>query len=70
MAKGHAYTNLMLAFSIVVVLGGIVYLLSYRNMPTIAFTNPDAPCGRKDHNSMKNQEGFACNDEASDPSAS
>jgi MFS transporter, DHA2 family, metal-tetracycline-proton antiporter len=30
-AGGHAYSNVMLAFSIIIVLGGLLYLSSYRN---------------------------------------
>jgi DHA2 family metal-tetracycline-proton antiporter-like MFS transporter len=35
LAKDSAYSNLMLVFSLVVVLGGALYLRSYRRMPSI-----------------------------------
>jgi DHA2 family metal-tetracycline-proton antiporter-like MFS transporter len=35
LAKDSAYSNLMLVFSLVVVLGGVLYLRSYRRMPPI-----------------------------------
>jgi DHA2 family metal-tetracycline-proton antiporter-like MFS transporter len=34
-AKGYGYSNVMLAFSLVVILGGVLYLRSYRGMGPI-----------------------------------
>jgi DHA2 family metal-tetracycline-proton antiporter-like MFS transporter len=34
-SRGPVYSNLMLAFSLVVILGGILYLRSYRGQPSI-----------------------------------
>lgn len=34
--KGYSYSNLMLAFAVVVVAGGVLYLRSYRRVPAMA----------------------------------
>jgi DHA2 family metal-tetracycline-proton antiporter-like MFS transporter len=41
LAKESAYSNLMLIFSLVVILGGVVYLRSYRRIATIESLQED-----------------------------
>ena len=36
MTRGYSYSNLMLAFAVVITLGGVLYLRSYRGVTAIA----------------------------------
>jgi MFS transporter, DHA2 family, metal-tetracycline-proton antiporter len=41
LAKGYSYSNILLLFSIVVLLGGLLYLRSFRNMVPVKVLNND-----------------------------
>ena len=41
-SKGYTYASLMIAFALIVLLGGVVYLRSYRRMPALATLKQEA----------------------------